>query len=264
MLRALPGGRARHVDVGPLMQSYAFWDAMPTELVLTFQADSLLCRPLPLQALSRFAHVGAPWPDRRCELLQRAWRVMSRHAPSLRALDAGGDWCTGPAVRGTVGNSGLSLRRKSWMKRVIATCPGPFAALPRALRNATSNGCALDGDVAFGRERLVEDYYFAAALTGMGAPMPTPHEAAAFSIETTVEHLRPIDPMPIGLHNLRPPRDRCAGGFVAPWHDFVRRANATCGPELGRVFPHLLRVRRRHQRGRLARGPAISSYTYER
>lgn len=187
-----PGLRREWDSVLPqtLFMRYDFWAGLPTETVLNFQSDSVLCRPLDLSRWASFAQVGAPWRALKCNQTRVLWHRMSGgRAPATpwRCPDDG-----------RVGNSGLSIRNRAWMMRAIAACPSDLAGpLPPggARRCACRAGC-------------VEDVYIASTLRGLGAPLPSVREAAEFAGEQFVQPgtrdggPRPAVRMPIGLHGL--------------------------------------------------------------
>jgi len=72
-----------------LLTSTSFYNAIPTETILIFQTDTMIFpkhRDL-IDDFLKYDYVGAPWKD------------------------------------GSVGNGGLSLRKKSKMLEILATCP---------------------------------------------------------------------------------------------------------------------------------------------
>lgn len=148
---------------------YDFWAGLPTETVLNFQSDSVLCRPLGLSRWASFAQVDAPWRALKCNQTRVLWHRMSGgRAPATpwRCPDDG-----------RVGNSGLSIRNRAWMMRAVAACPSDLAGpLPPdgARRCACRAGC-------------VEDVYIASTLRGLGAPLPSVREAAEFAGEQFVQ-----------------------------------------------------------------------------
>lgn len=71
--------------------SPAFWRQVPSEIVLTFEPDSVLLRR-GIDEFLEYDYIGAPW----------VW-----------ALNGGG------AAEGPVGNGGLSLRKRSAMLRIL-------------------------------------------------------------------------------------------------------------------------------------------------
>lgn len=71
---------------------------------------------------------------------------------------------------GVVGNSGLSLRRRSWMLRAIHTCPSKHAGLP--ISRGKGCYCAHDRQPV----DCLEDQYLAGVLNGIGAPLPSASE----------------------------------------------------------------------------------------
>ena len=106
-----------------LLVSKKFYDYIPTEIFLLFQTDSMICKNYH-QLLNNFIeydYTGAPWRDK------------------------------------TVGNGGLSLRRKSKMLAIIENC--------------TYNNEA-------------EDLYFTKACPHIARNLPSFEDAKKFSVET--------------------------------------------------------------------------------
>ena len=177
--------------------------SLPSELVLTFQSDTLLCSTLDLARFGGYAQVGAPWRDsfRRCMHHQRNFELMASNV-SLADRAARGwrnaseKWCP---ESGVVGNSGLSLRNRSWMLRAISACPQPYAF--SGLDTAPGQGQCYCPQPAHPPLMCREDYYFASVLTGLNAPMPSRAEAAAFAVETSGDHLSE-GALPVGVHAL--------------------------------------------------------------
>ena len=206
-----------NVHVRALLMRYKFWLAMPTELVLLFQSDSVLCSRLDLQEWEQFAHVGAPWPERACKETRALWRRITRSLPAR-------PWVC--PRDGRVGNSGLSLRRRSWILRAIATCPSSLAG---PIQQSTS-GDVRSRKASHGaklptpnvdcecKSGCVEDIYLAAVLHGLGAPLPRLDQAAQFAMEHFLPNVLEPTPssapisalfsagptfkMPIGFHGL--------------------------------------------------------------
>lgn len=79
-----------------------------------------------------------------------------------------------------LGNGGFSLRRRSWMQRVISTCPNLSDSGIRKdvvlSSSSSSHDCVSD--------EPSEDLYFSTLLHAMKAPLPTPRQAANFGVET--------------------------------------------------------------------------------
>ena len=83
-----PGLRREWDSVLPqtLFMRYDFWAGLPTETVLNFQSDSVLCRPLDLSRWASFAQVGAPWRALKCNQTRVLWHRMSGgRAPATAA-----------------------------------------------------------------------------------------------------------------------------------------------------------------------------------
>ena len=77
-------------DYNTLLTSREFYEKIPGEMILIFQADTLICNKNLLEPFMKYDYVGAPW----------SWR------------------------KG--GNGGLSLRRKSRMIEMVTKCPRRF------------------------------------------------------------------------------------------------------------------------------------------
>ena len=186
------------VDAPTMFTRYDYWQSLPTELVLSFQSDSIFCTPFDVGRFAQYAQVGAPWRDSfgHCKSRARSFNVMVANVSQEESMQRGWvshseEWCP---ERGTIGNSGLSLRNRSWMMRAIATCPIASelkSGLPTVPPGPGQCRCVPTQNSLHCRE----DYYFASVLTGLGAPMPTRAEAAAFSVETSAP---PPGIMPMG------------------------------------------------------------------
>eukprot|EP00586_Coscinodiscus_wailesii_P009211 CAMPEP_0172521046 /NCGR_PEP_ID=MMETSP1066-20121228/292352_1 /TAXON_ID=671091 /ORGANISM="Coscinodiscus wailesii, Strain CCMP2513" /LENGTH=991 /DNA_ID=CAMNT_0013303895 /DNA_START=48 /DNA_END=3024 /DNA_ORIENTATION=- len=160
----------------------SYWDdeflSADSDMVLTIQGDSFLCHTLDPDNFRQWAFVGAPWPPRRdehnnpvppkdvCHYIKKNWRHWTKkEGPQPDNVCKNGS--------GPVGNGGLSLRSRTWMKKAIHTCPtddNNFGNDPDKML------CKLDHNPP-------EDLYFATVLNGIGAPMPSAFEASLFSTE---------------------------------------------------------------------------------
>ena len=78
-------------DYNKLLYSKSFWESIPTEIILIFQTDSIICSKHKdlINKFLKYDYVGAPW------------------------------------VNGGVGNGGLSLRNKSKMIEILNQCSIP-------------------------------------------------------------------------------------------------------------------------------------------
>mmetsp|Transcript_46626 Transcript_46626/g.77097 ORF Transcript_46626/g.77097 Transcript_46626/m.77097 type:complete len:362 (+) Transcript_46626:243-1328(+) len=162
-------GDERHVEQVMFM-SMSFWNDMPTEVVLNFEADSILCTQLnPQSTLANFAQIGAPWPATKCVETRDLWKYMSEDYPSIFRCP----W------DGRVGNSGLSIRKRSWMLKAISACPSPYAGTEGSKRHTI---CRFRPENPW-KQYTEEDVYFAAVLHALKAPLPSVHEASRFSWE---------------------------------------------------------------------------------
>lgn len=192
-----------------------FIESIDSETVLVIQDDAVLCRPLELERWQIYAHVGAVWPKEPNILFpnppegmcvgmpirwnswlfhQRRWekqQVQLQHdpdsvsledqvAPPSRLLNT-----MFPSVCGQgnapVGNGGLSIRNRTWLVEAIEACPHVNRA---GFEVNDTIGCQVV-------DLINEDFYFATVLRGMGAPMPTAHEASMFATEMLLpEHVQ--------------------------------------------------------------------------
>ena len=180
-----------------------FIDGVDNDRILFIQGDAVLCHSFHVDEWKDYAFVGSVWakksfhfsegmchgmrlrwntwvgPQRRWENQQgRANNVppRKRQVPRpdvlLDNLDRFPDVCSDG--RGPVGNGGLSLRSRSWLIKVIETCP-----------HVTWSGVEFEGRVHACKvfEEINEDLYFGIVLRGIGAPLPTAYEASLFSTE---------------------------------------------------------------------------------
>lgn len=111
-----------------LFQDNLFYSNIPTEVFLVFQTDTIICSQFKdqLNQFLSYDYVGAPWPD------------------------------------GTVGNGGLSLRRKSKMLEIVEKC-----------KNTKQDN-----------KYIGEDVYFSKACEGVTLNKPSAEDAKNFSIES--------------------------------------------------------------------------------
>lgn len=86
------------------MMNKEFMNKIPTEMFLVFQTDSMICPEFKekINMFLEYDYVGAPW----------TWA----HPPWRQPQ-------TNPSSQDTVGNGGLSLRRKSKMLEILEKCP---------------------------------------------------------------------------------------------------------------------------------------------
>ena len=119
IIRLSSDAGAGHHDYGMLLKQEDFWLACDGELVLVFQADTMLCRGAEtrLEDFEGYDYVGAPFRPGVCpeghdkdkSMCQDDFDKMAAHANlSIPA--------------GVGGNGGLSLRRRSKMLQVIREC----------------------------------------------------------------------------------------------------------------------------------------------
>ena len=134
-------------DYNNMLLTESFWNRINAEHILIFQGDSLLLRH-GINDYLDYDYVGAPWPH---------------------------DSFT------TVGNGGLSLRRKSAIIRVFKEydiSQAPLELKPEFL------------------DQVPEDVYFSYGLTYLQGNVPSWEEAMKFSVESI-----PYD-NPIGMHQM--------------------------------------------------------------
>jgi len=110
-------------DYNNLLVSKEFYNNIPTEVFLIFQTDSIICKSNKdlINDFINYDYIGAPWTDK------------------------------------TVGNGGLSLRKKSKMLEII-------------------NNCAYNNQA--------EDLYFTKACPNISRNIPSFEDAKRFSVET--------------------------------------------------------------------------------
>lgn len=163
-----------------------------SDQVLIIQNDAVLCHGFDVDKWDMFAYVGAPWNKNHfqyCNRMTVSWKDW--HTKSY------GDNQPNPAYpidmchnekNSPVGNGGLSLRSRYWMRKVINYCPqAEFSGLSQEqMKQAT---CLASDNTFFEQE----DYYFSTILRGLfhnhynvstGHKMPSGLEAALFATET--------------------------------------------------------------------------------
>ena len=112
-----------HYDT--LFKTRSFWLSIPAELILVFQADSLLCDSTPwtIHDFLAYDYVGSPWRQEECppdndrsiSICYNDYIEMVRKAGFL--AHEGYKLPTGQG-----GNGGLSLRRRSKMLEITSNC----------------------------------------------------------------------------------------------------------------------------------------------
>lgn len=154
----------------------SYWDdeftSYDSDLVLTIQHDTVLCHKLNPDLFREFAFVGAPWPrfgnDIKmgyCNYITEKWVRWNKNQTVPFDVCENG--------LGPVGNGGLSLRSRSWMRKAIQACPHKYNYLEN---NETELRCEL-------LDWVPEDLYFATVLRGLNATLPSAFEASIFSAE---------------------------------------------------------------------------------
>jgi len=138
----LPIHNLTYADYNTLWMTRDIYRYIPTETFLVFQADTLILSPDKLHPFMKYAYVGAPWRS------------------PIPYLDR----------TVSVGNGGLSLRKKSQMLAILDAVP-------------------FDPTV-------FEDVYFAYGCLTLNVDVPTREEAMHFSAETLYDpHIQPF-----GIH----------------------------------------------------------------
>jgi hypothetical protein len=155
-----------------LLKDEDFWLACDGELVLIFQADTMLCRgaDLGLEAFSEYDYVGAPFQPGECPPGHDKDRSMCQDDFDKMALHANLSIPAG----GVGGNGGLSLRRRAKMLEIVRTCAPhhPFR---------TWN----------------EDMFFSFPCEDVAVRFPPEEVARKFSVETGLFYARPF-----GVHKV--------------------------------------------------------------
>lgn len=134
-------------DYNNMLMTDAFWNRINAEHILIFQGDSMLLRR-GINDYLEYDYVGAPWPH------------------------------DSPTV---IGNGGLSLRKKSYMLKILKEYDinnAPWYMKPDFL------------------EKVPEDVYFSYGLTHLGGKVPSFEDARRFSVESI------YDDNPIGMHQM--------------------------------------------------------------
>jgi hypothetical protein len=161
-----------------------------SDWVLFLQDDAVLCRPFHWPDYAAYAYTGAVWPRKATPLapnppegmcpwgMPSLWKLLTLHVKAadyerLQMPPVFDNPCENKG-QAPIGNGGLSLRRRSWMRRAIRTCPHVQWS---GVADASHHPCrALDG--------TNEDYYFATVLRGLGAPFPSAVLASQFAVES--------------------------------------------------------------------------------
>mmetsp|Transcript_28082 Transcript_28082/g.45197 ORF Transcript_28082/g.45197 Transcript_28082/m.45197 type:complete len:323 (+) Transcript_28082:136-1104(+) len=162
---------ASHHEYGMLLKDEDFWFACDGELVLVFQADTMLCSgaDMRLEDFLDYDYVGAPFRPGVCpvghdkdrSMCQDDFDKMARHANLSIPFS------------GVGGNGGFSLRRRSKMIEVIRKCQQhPFL---------TWN----------------EDIFFSYPCEGVSMRLPPEKLSRKFSVETGSFHAAPF-----GIHKV--------------------------------------------------------------
>ena len=170
--------------ISRLFLNHDFWGKkefleQDSDFILNLQNDGIICRSFSVNNWSEFAYIGAPWPPKKhlCAEMSNAWsRFHSGNVANLSfpPFPTEEEICTKHEF-GPVGNGGISMRSRQWMRKAVRYCPTMYSGLSDVERkmapcNGTSNG-------------FEEDMFFATILRGMGAPLPTLFEASLFGTE---------------------------------------------------------------------------------
>lgn len=172
--------------------NYYYWGSdefieEDSDLVISIQSDVIFCHTFHPNNWREFAFVGGLWPpeanmnnnpeppDGLCKFARSKWRAWNK--PDVSPISD--DFCTRTNGIAPVGNGGLTVRSRKWLRKAIAYCPDPkhsgFEQHSDVIINAK---CMLSLNA-----KPAEDVYFATILRGLGAPLPTAFEAALFSVE---------------------------------------------------------------------------------
>jgi hypothetical protein len=173
-------------------------------MVMIFQADSVLCYPLVIKPLEKYAFVASVWPKANnplvpqslegpCREMPASWHSWLRPQRRLKRELEEKSTKEGPSAMGPmflneefpslcvegrapIGSGGLSLRSRRWMVKAIETCP-----------HVKYSGLNVDSDqqVVLCKvfDLVDEDFYFGTILQGINAPLPSPYTATLFSSE---------------------------------------------------------------------------------
>lgn len=167
-----------------LFLNHDFWGnkeflEQDSDFILNVQSDGIICRSFHVNNWIEFAYIGSPWPPKKyiCAEMSNAWsrfhdgNVANLSFPPFPTED---EICSKHEF-GPVGNGGISMRSRKWMRKATRYCPTIYSGLSEDERqmapcNGTSNS-------------FEEDMFFATILRGMGAPIPTLFEASLFGTE---------------------------------------------------------------------------------
>ena len=148
-----------------------FVEGLDSEMILTVQDDSVLCRHFEIDSWRHFAYVGAPWAPwlYPCDSARETWRKWAPRCNGVteHQLNEGMSQFCAKRYGGFQGNGGLSIRNRRWMIEAIHRCPSQYSGLDK-FESFNEN----------------EDRYFSLILTGLNATMPSAFEASLFSVET--------------------------------------------------------------------------------
>ncbi len=149
-----------------------FIEGLDSDMILTVQGDSVLCRHFEIDLWKHFAYVGAPWAPwvTTCDSFRATWQEWASKCNGLtnyQANESMSQLCA-KGLGVVQGNGGLSIRNKTWMVEVILRCPTQYSGL--------------ETHELF--DFINEDLYFSNVLNGLNATMPTAFEASLFSVKT--------------------------------------------------------------------------------
>jgi Protein of unknown function (DUF5672) len=158
-----------------------------SDFLLVIQDDCVLCHGFDVYSWNHFAFVGAPWhPNYFCNKFGshwNQWHLAANGNASIASIPPyPTDMCTNPET-GPVGNGGLALRSRYWLREVIRYCPAvKYSGLSE---QELTDAVCLHKSVTLDSQ---EDAYFGTILRGFffngkNVSMPTVLEAALFSTE---------------------------------------------------------------------------------
>jgi Protein of unknown function (DUF5672) len=167
-----------------------------SDFLLVIQNDAVLCHGLDVYSWNHFAYVGAPWgAGYFCNKFPRHWTSWHQNAnnnknASVQPLipNYPRDMCTNPDTA-PLGNGGLTLRSRHWMRQVIRYCP---QVKHSGLSEQEINDAACrHTDIRYDSQ---EDVYYGVLLRGIffnstvyntsNYAMPTILEASLFATES--------------------------------------------------------------------------------
>ncbi|GFH55142.1 predicted protein [Chaetoceros tenuissimus] len=171
--------------ISKLFLNHDFWGnkeylEQDSDFILNLQNDGIICRPFYVDNWREFAYVGAPWPPKtylRNEMPDSWSRFHDGNVANISfPLFPTEDEIRTKHEFGPVGNGGISMRSRQWMRKATRYCPTIYSGLSEDERKVAPCKGNLDNG-------FLEDMFFATILRGMGAPLPTLFEASLFGTE---------------------------------------------------------------------------------